>query len=132
MMDIDFYDEPMPAVGIFWYNREEHDLFGVYKKELSPRMMEEAAEKGLPYILFQSLHRNVWQKQYMHAVTHNEPSLFMGDYDQFPRGRVSWCVDHFEVLVGSWARDIEDDLAALIRKHFALSSFEFKYDEHWN
>ena len=34
MADMKSFDEPMPAVGIFWYDTEEHDFFGVYKKEL--------------------------------------------------------------------------------------------------
>ncbi|MCR4665206.1 MAG: hypothetical protein K5660_07555, partial [Paludibacteraceae bacterium] len=50
MADMKSFDEPMPAVGIFWYDTEEHDFFGVYKKELTPKMVEEAADKGLPYI----------------------------------------------------------------------------------
>ena len=45
MKDMKSFDEPMPAVGIFWYDPEEHDFFGVYKKELTPKMVEEAAEK---------------------------------------------------------------------------------------
>ncbi len=32
MKDMKSFDEPMPAVGIFWYDPEEHDFFGVYKK----------------------------------------------------------------------------------------------------
>ena len=31
MKDMKSFDEPMPAVGIFWYDPEEHDFFGVYK-----------------------------------------------------------------------------------------------------
>lgn len=42
MKDMKSFDEPMPAVGIFWYDAEEHDFFGVYKKELTPKMVEEA------------------------------------------------------------------------------------------
>ena len=132
MADWYTFDEPMPAVGIFWYDPEDHDLFGIYKKELTPRIIEDAAEKGLPYINYQSLHRQIWQKQSIHARAHNEPTKFDGDYAQVPRGRVSWCVDRFEVLVGSWARDREEELTELIKRYFALPSFEFRYDEHWD
>ena len=56
MNTISYFDEPLPAVGIFWYDPEAQDLFGVYKKELTPRMIEDAAEKGLPLsCLFQAL-----------------------------------------------------------------------------
>jgi len=130
MNTISYFDEPLPAVGIFWYDPEAQDLFGVYKKELTPRMIEDAAEKGLPFINYQSLHQQVWQKQYFHAVAHHEPSKFAGDYSQVPRGRVSWCIDHFVVLVGRWAQDIEDEMRDLLRRHFAVSDVEFYYDEH--
>jgi len=37
-------------VGIFWYDPEDNTLFGVRKKELTPQMVEVAAEKGKPFI----------------------------------------------------------------------------------
>ena len=132
MKDMKSFDEPMPAVGIFWYDPEEHDFFGVYKKELTPKMVEDAADKGLPYINYQTLHRQVWQKQYFKALAKHEPTKFSGDYTQVPRGRVAWAVDHFVVFVGQWAKDIEEELTALLEKYFALPSYEFKYDDHWD
>ncbi|MBP5642592.1 MAG: hypothetical protein J6W92_05975 [Paludibacteraceae bacterium] len=112
MADMKSFDEPMPAVGIFWYDPEEHDFFGVYKKELTPKMIEEAADKGLPYINYQRLHRQI--------------------YTKVPRGRVAWNIDHFIVFVGNWANGKEDELTALLDKYFALPYFEFRYDEHWD
>ena len=109
MADMKSFDEPMPAVGIFWYDPEEHDFFGVYKKELTPKMVEDAADKGLK------------------VINLDEP-----DHNQLTRGRVSWSVDHFVVFVGQWAKDIEDELTALLEKYFALPYFEFRYDEHWD
>ena len=132
MADMKSFDEPMPAVGIFWYDPEEHDFFGVYKKELTPKMVEDAADKGLPFINYQTLHRQVWQKQYFRALANHEPTKFTGDYTQVPRGRVSWNIDHFVVFVGQWANDKEEELTALIDKYFALPYFEFRYDEHWD
>ena len=109
MADMKSFDEPMPAVGIFWYDPQEHDFFGVYKKELTPKMVEDAAEKGIKVINYEG-----------------------PDYRQTTRGRVSWSVDHFVVFVGQWAKDIEPELTALLEKYFALPFFEFKYDEHWD
>ena len=109
MADMKSFDEPMPAVGIFWYDPEEHDFFGVYKKELTPKMVEDAADKGIK------------------VINLDEP-----DHSQLTRGRVSWSVDHFVVFVGQWAKDIEDELTALLEKYFALPYFEFRYDEHWD
>ena len=58
MADMKSFDEPMPSVGIFWYDPEDHSLFGVRKKELTPREVEEAADAlieqafALPYFEF--------------------------------------------------------------------------------
>ena len=109
MKDMKSFDEPMPAVGIFWYDPEEHDFFGVYKKELTPKMVEDAKASGIK------------------VINYEEP-----DHRQNTRGRVSWAVDHFVVFVGQWAKDIEEELTALLEKYFALPYFEFKYDEHWD
>lgn len=132
MADMKSFDEPMPAVGIFWYDPEEHDFFGVRKKELTPKMIEDAADKGMPYINYQRLHRQIWKEQYFRALANNEPTKFKGDYTQVPRGRVSWNIDKFIVFVGQWAKDCEDELTELINRYFALPYFEYRYDEHWD
>ena len=132
MADMKSFDEPMPAIGIFWYDPKEHAFFGVYKKELTPKMVEEAAQKGLPFINYPKLHRQIWKEQYFRAVAAHKPTKFVGDYTQIPRGRVSWNIDKFIVLVGKWAEDIQDELTTLIEQHFALPYFEFVYDEHWD
>lgn len=132
MKDMKSFDEPMPSVGIFWYDPQEHDFFGVYKKELTPKMVEDAADKGLPFINYQTLRRQIWQKQYFRALAKHEPTRFSGDYTQVPRGRVAWNIDKFIVFVGQWAKDKEDELTELIEKYFALPYFEFRYDEHWD
>ena len=49
MADMASFDEQMPCVGIFWYDPEEHNFFGVHKKEITPKMVEEFS---LPYFEF--------------------------------------------------------------------------------
>ena len=132
MADMKSFDEPMPSVGIFWYDPEYHSLFGVRKKELTPREVEEAAEKGKPFINYPHLHRQVWAKEYFRAQAKHSETKFKGDYTQIPRGRVAWTIDKFIVLVGHWAEPIQDELSELIEKEFALPYFEFVYDEHWD
>lgn len=105
MADMKSFDEPMPAVGIFWYDPQEHDFFGVYKKELTPKMVEESAAKGIK------------------VIDCEKP-----DYDKENRGRVIWDTDKFIVFVGQWAKDIEDELTELIEKYFALPYFEYRYN----
>lgn len=132
MADMKSLDEDMPSVGIFWYDTEEHDFFGVYKKELTPKMIEDAADKGLPFINYPKLHRQVWKEQYFRALAQHKPTRFTGDYTMIPRGRVAWSIDKFVVFVGKWAESKEEELTALIEKYFALPFFEFVYDEHWD
>ena len=60
MADMQAFDELMPCVGIFWYDPEEKVLFGVRKQELTPKMIEDAADDGLPYLNYPHLHRQVW------------------------------------------------------------------------
>lgn len=51
MNDMRSFDEQMPYVGVFWYDPAEHSFFGVRKKEITPQMVVEAAEKGGLYQL---------------------------------------------------------------------------------
>lgn len=132
MADMKSLDEDMPSVGIFWYDTEEHDFFGVYKRELTPKMIEDAADKGLPFINYPKLHRQVWKEQYFRALSQHKPTRFTGDYTMIPRGRVAWSIDKFVVFVGKWAEGKEEELTKLIEKYFALPFFEFIYDEHWD
>lgn len=132
MADMKSFDEPMPSVGIFWYDMQEKALWGVYKQEITPKMVEDAAEKGLPYINYPKLHRQVWQKEAFRALAENKPTKFKGDYTQIPRGRVAWEVNKFVVFVGQWAKDIETELSVLLEQEFALPYVELRYDEHWD
>lgn len=126
------FDEEMPSVGIFWYDQAENDFFGVCKSELTPKMVEEAAENGLPFINYTKLHRQVWAKEFYRAQANYEQTKFAGDYTQIPRGRVAWNINKFIVLVGQWAEPIQDELSDLIEKYFHLPYFEFVYDPHWD
>lgn len=132
MEDMRLFDEPMPSVGIFWYDAEDHALFGVRKKELTPYEVEEASKNGKPFINYPQLHRTIWAKEYFRAQVKHLDTKFKGDYTMVPRGRVAWTIDKFIVLVGKWAEPIQDELTALLEREFSLPYFEFVYDEHWD
>lgn len=110
-----------PSVGIFWYDSASHSLFGVRKQEVAPAQIEMAACDGLPFIIYPETNEEVWTQE-----------MFPGDYARTPRGRVSWVVNRFVVLVGSWARPIEDELIVLLRAEFSLPALELVFDEHWD
>ena len=132
MQSMKAFDESMPCIGIFWYDPTDHSFFGVRKSELAPKMVEEAAEKGLPFINYPHLHRQVWAKEYFRAQAMKEDTKFKGDYIQIPRGRVAWNINKFIVLVGKWAEPIQAELTTLIEQEFSLPYFEYVYDEHWD
>jgi len=116
-----FKIDESPAVGIFWYNAETHSLFGVRKESLSLERMEDAARDGYPFIIYPKTNKEVWQQE-----------DFPGDYARTPRGRVSWIINRFVVLVGSWARPIQAELTALLQAEFSLPSLELVFDGHWD
>ena len=109
----EFKIEENPSVGIFWYDSGSHSLFGVRKQEVTPAQIETAACDGLPFIIYPETNEEVWLQE-----------KFQGDYARTPRGRVSWVVSRFVVLVGSWARPIEDELTALLQSELSLPSLE--------
>ncbi len=132
LADMRNYDEQMPCVGVFWYDLKEKCFFGVHKKEITPREVEAAAEKGVPFINYPRLHRQIWAKEFFKAQAKHIDTKFKGDYTQVPRGRVAWNIDKFIVLVGHWAEPILDELTELVEQEFSLPYFEFIYDEHWD
>ena len=117
LADMKAFDEEMPSIGIFWYDPKDHSLFGVGKKELTPKMVEEARAKGVDVI------------DYPLSTLNFQLSTISA---QVPRGRVAWNIDKFIVLVGRWAEPIQDELTQLIEDTFHLPYFEFVYDNHWD
>ena len=77
MDDMKLFDEEMPSIGFFCYNMQEHRLFDVIKKELTPRMIEDARVKGIEIIDYDRLHN-----------IHNTQAFC---------GRVTWNIDKFIV-----------------------------------
>ena len=132
MASMKAFDEQMPCIGIFWYDPTDSTLFGVRKQEVTPKMVEDAANKGLPFLNYPHLHRQVWAKENFKAQDKHEETKFKGDYTQIPCGRVAWNIDKFIVLVGHWAEPILETLTTLIEEEFSLPYFEFVYDEHWD
>ncbi len=105
MEDMRQFDEQMPCVGIFWYDPADKTLFGVRKQELTPKMVEDAADNGLPYINYPHLDRQGWAKEFFQARAKHEDTKFGGDYTQVPRGRVTWdpISSSSMTTIGTWA-----------------------------
>lgn len=128
MADMKAFDEQMPCVGIFWYDTKEHQFFGVHKKELTPREVEEAAKNGIYNIEYSAdTAEQTEDNKYLSTITSQLSTLSV-----VPRGRVAWTIDKFIVLLGKWAEPIQEQLTELLEQEFSLPYFEFVYDEHWD
>ena len=112
MADMKTFDGQMPSVGTFCYNPENRHLSVICKKELTPRDIEEAAEKGICVIRY--------------------PETYIKVDTLLNRGCVIWNTDKFEIIAGHWVEPILDELTELLEKEFSLPYFEFVYDEHWD
>lgn len=109
MADMKSFDKQMPCVGSFSYDPEKHAFFGVQKKEITPREIEELAKRGV--FLIKHPER-----------IESKPGLC--------GGCVVWNKDKFTVLVGKWTESVQEELTVFVEAEFSLPYFEFVYDEH--
>lgn len=97
------FDTGEPSIGIFWYNPWSDGLCGVNKHELTP-MDIESADKLTNGII-----------EYDVDIREQEGLM----------GSVRWNKDHFEVLVGYWAKWYEAQLTKAIQEEFNLEDFTY-------
>lgn len=120
------FDEPMPQVGIFWYDIIDHTFLKICKQELTPKRINEFAIKGIHVIHIEMLDEDILQTTA--AEEFNLPSEIQGRERVF-RGCVAWNINKFSIFVGQWAKPVEKQLSQMIEKEFALPFFEFVYEE---
>lgn len=117
-----------PCVGIFWYDPEENELFGVRSvnaddtRYMQRDQFEHRSRTCTP------LHEAIWKKEFYKG----KDKRFLGDYTKVPRGRIFEVEDQgFVVCVGSWI-DKYPEAKELILDEFELpDDTEFKIDIHW-
>jgi hypothetical protein len=116
-----------PKVGIFWYNFNEDELFGITKILACELQFNNNGLKTTGI-----LHKNWWKKQQMKAIAKNQKtSIFLQDYTQIPRGRIfETNTGSFKLMCGSW---ITEHIVGLVKDEFDLQkvSLEIIKDEHW-
>ena len=126
-MSDNFDSQNEPQVGIFWYDVDADELFGVSKEYASELPFN---SKGLKTV--KALHKTWWQKQKNKAISKGkDPGIFKKDYTLIPRGRVFQTSDGvFQLMCGKW---INDHIKNLVAEEFELSgvSFETIVDVHW-
>jgi hypothetical protein len=126
-MSDNFEAQEDPRVGIFWYEPEDDELFGVTSAGVSELSFDAHGRKTVKI-----LHKTWWKKQQEKARAKGQlTAKFMKDYTQTPRGRVFQQESGlFELMCGSW---ISDHIIDLVKDEFNLqdASLEVKVDVHW-
>lgn len=118
-----------PCVGIFWYDPNEDELFGVdapYADECKPY---QSVLFDKPVRTGRRLHCNVWQKEYYRG----KDKRFTGDYTKIPRGRV-FCVgdSEFVVMTGKWIKQYPQVMDYILDEFNLPDNTKFKVDNHWD
>lgn len=122
-----FVDDP--CVGIFWYDPEEDDLFGVYSVLAEDTNYYGSTMFGGMARTCRPLHYSVWQKECNRGRDKRFQTM---DYTKYPRGRVFEIKDKgFVVCVGSWIKQYPS-IKDLVLTEFQLpEDTEFLIDTHW-
>ena len=130
--------KPEPEVGIFWFNPEENDIFGIAKDPIDDvEFTANGVRTG------KVLHRDYWTKLRNRATRRGQSDgIFFQKYTKVPRGSVfqlknggSPAGRTFQINVGSWIKSIDKELLMdLIIDEFNLEGEKVKIqeDEHWN
>ena len=126
-MSDNFANQDEPKVGIFWYNEDTGELFGISKIEASELQFN---YNGLKTV--KTLHKSLWLKQKNRAVSKGkDPGIFIKNYTQVPRGRIFQKKDGvYQLMCGSW---INEQIVDLVKEEFDLKNvqIEVKIDGHW-
>jgi Txe/YoeB family toxin of Txe-Axe toxin-antitoxin module len=122
-----------PKVGIFWYSVGKDELFGVVSHPVDDYSKANASDGR---ITCSELHEDVWKKEFnKQKYKGNGSGLFVGPYQDKPRGRVFYHVDDdtFEVAAGKWLEQYPH-VYDMILKEFNLppEKTTAKYAIHWD
>lgn len=117
-----------PLVGIFWYDVEQDELFGI--KSTPAREVDWYKSKQWDkYVKTESrLHKQVWQKEFFKG----KDKRFFGDHTKIPRGRIfEFKNEGFKVFTGSWIEDYPQVKDMILFEFDLPESTQFIQDVHW-
>ena len=123
-----FDSESAPKVGIFWYDPDIKELFGVVKVSANTLRFNAVYKKTVD-----TLHKHQWNEERKRALRYGGASYFDQDYTAVPRGRIfEYRNSGFKVFTGSWIND-HPGAVNLIMAEFNLENVtvEWVQDEHW-
>lgn len=116
-------------VGIFWYDVNNNELFGVKSAALEDVNFHKSTLFDEEVKTCRPLHYSVWDKEYHRK----KDPRFSGDYTLVPRGRVFYVKNKgFIVVVGDWIDKYPEAKNEIIYEFNLPDNTEFKKDEHWN
>lgn len=122
-----------PKVGIFWYSVGRDELFGVVSHPVDDYSRANASDGR---ITCSELHEDIWKKEFQKQRYKGDGTgLFIGPYQDKPRGRVFYHIDDdtYEVAAGKWLEEYPH-VYDMILKEFNLppERTTAKYAIHWD
>lgn len=126
--NIQYQDDP--CVGIFWYDRNEKELFGIYSTLAEDTQFSDVSIFDQKARTCRQLHYNIWDKN----KRKNKDSRFRADYTKVPRGRIFQLEDGtFVVCVGKWFNTNKECLDLVLDEfQLPIDKTEVKVDSHWD
>lgn len=122
-----FVDDPY--VGIFWYDPESEELFGVYSIPAADTKYFDSELFSGQVRTCRPLHYALWQK----GVNRGKDARFQVPYTSVPRGRVFEIKNQgFAVCVGHWINDYPEAKQLILDEFQLPDDTEFIIDNHWD
>ena len=122
-----------PKVGIFWYSIGRDELFGIVSHPVADYSKANASDGR---ITCSELHEDVWKKEYYKQKFKGDGiGLFIGPYQDKPRGRIFYRIDDdtFEVAAGKWLEEYPHVYDMILREfNLPPEKTKAKYAIHWD
>lgn len=110
-------------VGIFWYDIDADDLFGIRSASIEDVPFYKSNLFNTEVKTCRPLHYKVWEKEFYSG----RDKRFRGDYTLVPRGRVFYVKDRgFVVVVGDWIDDYPSAKELIINEFNLPEDTEFQ------
>lgn len=126
-------DEPM--VGIFWYNPQQDELFGVRSHRISDYTKANSRSE-FGSISCSEMHEDVWKKEYhRQKYKNNGIGPYKGAYEMVPRGRIFYNPDTevFTIAVGSWIKQYPKAVELIVDEfNLRNTTYTVKTAPHWD
>lgn len=114
-------------VGIFWYDVNKNELFGVNYTLAKDAAVYTTSSYGKEVRTTGILHEKVWNKEFHRK----RDSRFSGDYTKIPRGRVFQIDGEYVIMTGSWISEYPQAKSLILDEFQLPDDAKFRTDIHW-